>query len=136
MPISKNDPTTEAVADSNQTSFTWEEPLFEAAPVVSRPQVEVVAPQPWYKKPVIVGGLITLVLLLLLLLLLVSSRRTTQQRPANLTFPAATIVPTESPMQKKIRELRSGLQAADPSVQTLPFPPVDLELQLTPPSNR
>jgi hypothetical protein len=37
---------------------------------------------------------------------------------------------TTSPMQQRITNLKQEIRAADPSLDALPLPPVDLELQL------
>lgn len=116
---------------SNQTQFTFEEPLFEAPPEVP---TEPTAPQPpWYKRPrnLILGG--GAVFLLLIVSLTMLSRPVVQQQLTDLTASPTPTPAARGPYDQRLQELQTELQAADPTRQDLPFPPVNMELQLASP---
>lgn len=115
----------------NQTQFSYEKPLFEAPPPL--PVQPDVISIPWYKQPkywLLFG--VAVVILLLVALTLLSRPQVSTQQPTEevMASPSPTAV---GPLEARINQLRTDLQAADPSKQDLPFPPVDMKLQLSTP---
>lgn len=117
----------------NQTQFTFEEPLFEAPP--SLPKEPDAPLKAWYKRPqtLIILGVSTLGLLLFALY--VASRPQQQSGNEILNLQASPSPTALSPLEQRVNQLKTELQAADPSKQELPFPPVDMELELASPKS-
>ncbi len=118
---------------SNQTQFAQEEPLFEVQKAVqSQPTYDEVTDSK--KKPkllIIGGGVFALVLVLILALVLLSKPKrieVTKEVEAS-PSPKNTI---NHPLQQRVTNLQQELDLADPSEQSLVFPPVDMTITLDP----
>lgn len=124
---------TEPGVDTNQTTFSWEEPLFEQTAAVSDPVAATAVPRkPWYTKPLVlvIGGLSLLLVILLALVLIL------RPAPPQFVLPepsASPFVSTVSdPLKLRIQQLKLELEEADPTKQDLPYPPIDPTLKLEP----
>ncbi len=120
----------EELRSDNQTHFGAEEPLFE--PVWQpQPVVTEVAPtSPKNRKKLfLIGGVaVVIVLVLLTSLMALSDRSGPLLTETESTPPPSS--QTLSPLDTKIKDLKTELKAADPSEQELPFPPVQMTIFL------
>jgi hypothetical protein len=120
----------------DQTQFAQEEPLFEKTAEVVLPPAPAPTPTPSDVPPkkskmllFVAGGLIFFIFIIGVILLAVFTRSKT---------PASDIDEQETeeeqqmlgPFMQRLNELESQLQAADPSKEELPFPPIDMEIRL------
>ncbi|HYD35414.1 MAG TPA: hypothetical protein VD999_05075 [Vitreimonas sp.] len=118
----------------DQTNFGYEKPIFENEPRIVDPHAVVAPPappQPWYKRPLVLVGIAggSLLFLILILILVYMPK---PQLPINSITP---FQPTQTDTQPSEFETRldqasQDLEAADPTRPTLPFPVVNLDLQL------
>lgn len=131
----KNSPdqTTEETYTADQTQFSSEEPLYEAVSLPSDPDAVMsssVAPQKKLspQKMIVIALGVGAVILLLLLGLATLMQEPTAVETA---LPSPSVEPASADaMQQRITTLRKQVLSADPSLDTLPLPPVDLELRL------
>lgn len=114
--------------EGNQTHFAYEEPLFEQPPTVPSDE-PVKPPVPWYKKKLVLVGIIGGVLFLLLLLLILMQPRRQEPEDSKAT-PTPSPVANFGPLEARVIELQQELEAADPAKQDLPFPPVNMEMRI------
>lgn len=120
----------------NQTLFNEERPLSQD--IYIPPEEIVVEAKPTFIKTrkgklLIAGVAVVGVLSILLLLLLPRNRVAPTVEPT----PSPSSAPiTGSAMQQRIDDLEAELQAADPADAILPFPAVDMELELEPEERR
>lgn len=115
---------------SNQTHFAEEEPLFEESSLPVDPNAPIV---PRKKKSplalILIGaGLIVIVILFLIVIMLLMPVQMlpTKAKPS----PTPTVKKDVSALEQRINELDVDLKQADPSKLDLPFPPVNMELEL------
>lgn len=128
---SQNQPPAEEILTADQTQFSTEEPLYEAVSLPSKPEEEHAAatkPGKLSKQQLLLIGVAVTAGIVLLLVLLASA-----MRPPVMTEelkPTPSVEPINSdPMSQRISNLKKQVQAADPSLDKLPLPPVDLELR-------
>lgn len=128
------DQSPEQLLTPDQTQFSTEEPLYEAVSLPTKPEVPVPA-----AKPTTVAGLNRQQLLLIavgavaFILLMVALLASMMRRPTTVQQlePTPSVEPVSTDqMQQQIMDLKKQIQAADPSLDKLPLPPVDLELRL------
>lgn len=118
------------ITDSNQTQFTFEEPLYGR---VRHPDTEVkVTPDRVIRRsslPLVIaaaaGGLLLLVGVLVVF-------APDQQGPgAAVPSPSAQAIPTElDPLAERHRQLKQELQQADPTRPGITFPTVQMVIRL------
>lgn len=115
--------------DTNQTEFSAVEPLFEKPPI----DPKTLEPKPVSKSQKIIffaiGGVVIFFILITILVVVMSRR---QMLPDLLPEPTATPSAQLDPLRQQVNELRAELDAADPTKQELPFPPVNLDIFLEP----
>lgn len=125
--------------DSNQTQFAELTPILETGAV--RPATPTAAsaatpetPRPKSKRPIIVGviGVVLLVVFLLLLVLIRMALPGTQPAPTDDQSQIDQLNGEIDPLLNEIYLLDEQLQASDPAVDSVPFPPVDLTIRLDP----
>lgn len=122
--------------DSNQTQFSEVTPVFESgvAPMdVTKPEVEV-KPKAKSKKMMIVG-VVALVFVLVFVGLLIMIAQSLQKGPLNGGDDNPFVEQKNGeidPLLQEIYDLDDQLQAADPSIDEIPLPPVDMGLRLDP----
>jgi hypothetical protein len=70
---------------------------------------------------------VAVILLVIVLAVMLSQQQITQEPD-----PEPTLAPTVEldPLRQEINQLRAELEAADPTTQELPFPPVNLNIYL------
>jgi hypothetical protein len=115
------------LVDTNQTEFSSVEPLFEKPPVDPATLVPKPAPKSHRVLMFVIGGVVVVVLLIIVLVVLLSRR---QMLPTLLPQPTPTPSTQLDPLRQEVVNLRTELEAADPTKQELPFPPVDLDIFL------
>ncbi|MCA9369246.1 MAG: hypothetical protein H6773_01755 [Pseudomonadales bacterium] len=124
--------------DTNQTQFAEEEVLFQNVTTPQMPQVPVEneQAQPKKKKKVlIIGASVFGVFLLLILVLMIVGRKPQVEQVLEASpSPSPTIV-KDNPLRDRVENLQDELTEADPSNQTLVFPPVNMSIQLDPIQN-
>lgn len=115
----------------NQTQFAQEEPIYEAPVAVPvDPQAEA---EPKSKNPlkwvlIGVGAFLGLIIIVAIVVKLVA--------PGSIAPQSSPDSPSDMPTQvlsgfeQRLSELNQELEAADPSKDTLPFPPVKMDLPL------
>lgn len=125
------DTSTPELVTSDQTAFGSTEPLFENHTEVIDPHASPIEPnKPYWKNPLIlVAGIVALALVLLLTLLIMTITPSRRQATSEPTPSPVNEMPA-GPWQERTTTLQSELEAADPSQQELPFPPVKMELPL------
>lgn len=119
---------------TDQTEFTFAEPLFESPPTLSEKK-DGPPQKPWYRKPKIV---LVVALLALLAFLIVATMVAQPADPMleGTPTPTPSALPRElSALEQRIQEAMTQLQAADPTKQEFPFPPVDMELNVSSPES-
>lgn len=119
------------VVDSNQTNFTWEEPIFEAVHQPIDPNATSISvATPWFKKPIIILALAVVGLLITLIAVASLFRPSPAPLVEASPSPSPVQVTVSDPLRQEIEALQVELQEADPSKLDLPFPPVNFELQI------
>jgi len=121
--------------DINQTQFASQEPVMEDAVSYQEPvSEEIQAAQSKKKKnKLIVIGIIGFILIVVfvLLLVLISALSPTQQVTTDQLDDVIETPQGElDPLLEEVYLLSDDLENADPSLDTIPFPPVDMELRL------
>jgi hypothetical protein len=124
---------------TNQTQFSGEEPLFENPPVLP---VEVVPAQFGEKPPqsflakygyFMVGGSILLMVLTFALRVYGPAKKMLQPQTVDQSA-AASPPPVPDALRQRLNETITDFTNADPSAQSLSFPPVRMDLALDPPT--
>jgi hypothetical protein len=132
--VTEVDQSVEQLLTPDQTQFSTEEPLYEAVSLPTKPEVPVSA-----SKTTTFAGLNRLQLILIgvgavaFVLLIVALLASMMRRPSTVQQlePTPSIQPEGvDATQQQIIEFKKNVQAADPSLDKLPLPPVDLELRL------
>ncbi len=121
----------ELVTD-DQTQFGLESPLF-TVPRKSKPESELTPEEiTRQKRQRLLIGLGIGLLILLMVLVVVAALMKPRVSKTLTPDASSTPVPHQqlSPLEQKVDTLRKDLRLADPTRQDLPFPPVDLEIQL------
>lgn len=129
----------------DQTRFITEEPVFEdasapVAPVDPHEEMSEVPAGKKNKKKLVLIGVIGFVLIVVFVLLLVLFRMSGNGQPQ--AEPEEEIIQVEDPngevntLLNEVKQLQEELEEADPSSNTLPFPPVDMGLRLDPAPRR
>ncbi len=113
----------------NQTEFNQESAIFDS---IERPQVLAQArtTKPRAKLTLIIG-LGVLLFLVVVYAWWLAGRNPTANQPEQ----AAQSQPTQAPvktnlMEQRLEELKAQLKASDPAKKELPFPQVDLDINL------
>ena len=117
---------------TNQTQFSQEEPLFQAPSVPIDPNLDPLAETLGTKKskmPLIIGGALFVFVLLIGVLVLM------RQKPVLEVVAEPTPIPSpvlaaDDPLKLRVKNLQMELDEADPTSQTLVFPPIDMALTL------
>lgn len=115
--------------DNSQTNFSAEEPLFESTTLHINSDTPQAVKVPLHQnKKVLIGVGFGLLFFVILILVLLQPRSAIRQvvEPSFIPIPDAAV----GPQQAKINELMTELKAADPATQELPFPAVDLTLDI------
>lgn len=119
---------------TDQTAFTFSEPLFESPPSLPQAPPEP-GHKPWYLQPkalVVIGLLLFTAVIMALTLMLQSSQSLVETSPS----PSPSALPRQlTQLEQRISEARIQLQAADPTKQEFPFPPVDMGITVAVPRN-
>jgi hypothetical protein len=122
----------------DQTQFITEEPLYERpVQVVPTPVVaeipgatETVPKKSSKKRTLIIVGLI-LFLLLIGVILIAALRRGSVPTPTDeVTEAEQEEQEMLDPFRQQIKDLQSQLKAVDPTQNSLPFPPVEMDIRL------
>jgi hypothetical protein len=114
--------------NQNQTQFAVEEPLMELPvepPAAPQPETPAKKTLPKWLLPVAAG-----VLVLFLIILAIAARNRTQGPMENEPKPPATAAPVLSPMEQRLEATKALLRDANPTIQDLPFPPLDMKLKI------
>lgn len=127
--------------DINQTQFASQEPVMEDAVSFQEPVIEdqqIPKNKKKKNKLIIVGivGFILIVVFVLLLILIKSlspaEQVTIDQNGNVIEVPRGEV----DPLLEEVYLLGEDLKNADPSLDSIPFPPVDMELSLDPSDRR
>lgn len=113
----------------NQTQFNLEEPLYEDVRVVEVAKTDVPKQSFFKTKKGVVFIAAGSFLLLMLLLILLMPRRNANTA-AEPTPQPAVVLPEKTGFELRIDNLQQELERADPSDTVLPFPAVDMEIEL------
>jgi hypothetical protein len=122
--------TQDAIGD--QTRFYSQEPIQEHVAFPDDPHPEPKKPilSPRRKKILIgVGIALAVVVGSIIFALILMRAKPAAEAPDSGVIPVVTD-PNLSPLQTRVVELRSELEAADPSTDELPLPPLNLNLRL------
>lgn len=112
----------------DQTQFIAEEPLYEKPVPVANPQQSEQPSKPKSRLPLFIGAGAVVVLLMIIALALAARRQPIAQ-PGEETS-SEQVSPAMGPFKQQLSELNQQLQAADPTKEDLPFPPVDMHITL------
>ncbi|MBU0974907.1 hypothetical protein KKD03_04370 [Patescibacteria group bacterium] len=115
---------------TNQTEFSYEEPIFSGLNVdlpVEPKQVEPLTNKSKKKKLIIIGAVVFF-LAIILLIVIIKSKKPQVEIVGEEEF--EIITRDLGPFEERIRNARIDLEIADPSNQDLTFPPVDMELRI------
>lgn len=118
---------------TNQTQFAQEEPILEMPPVPKVAPVVEEETEP-KKKPkllFIAGGAFAVLMVILLLVVVFSRPKKTEVVEKTEPSPTPKLA-IDHPLQQRVSNLQQELDAADPSEQTLVFPPIDMTITLDP----
>lgn len=119
--------------DSNQTQFSAQEPMREGLASYEDQVAEEV--QPKKKNKLILVGIIGFVLIIVFILLLILISSISPDKTTIVDDSGEVIDATNGeidPLLNEIYILSEDLELADPSLDSVPFPPVDMELRLDP----
>lgn len=118
----------------DQTQFMTEEPLYEKRmprPADPAPnQLDLAAPRPKNPLKIAVMGAVGVVGLLILLAAVVTVMPQAKKDVPVTEQPNSAQEVMSGPFQQKINDLRAELKASDPSAESLPFPPVDMNITI------
>lgn len=134
--MSNNTPPTDQQLDeeivvADQTQFSAEEPLYEAVSLPTKPVADEPAIKPkGLSKQQLILIAVGLVAVLILIITLAASMMTRPEVSKEIEPTQSTTPQQSDALQQRIDTLRTQVQAADPSLDALPLPPVDLELRL------
>lgn len=129
---------TQEIPLTNQTQFMGEEPLLSrpTSPPPAIPQPENLPEEEKVSffrsrkgRLLLAGGVILILLMGVVSILVLGNKKTPTQRIAEEMEEAVNR--EISPLQEKIDLLKIQLEGADPTKQSLAFPPVDLDLEIT-----
>lgn len=119
---------TEDRYNQNQTQFAAEKPLLEIPvepPPAPKAEEPVKITRPQWLLPV-VGG----VSILLIIILVLAFRNRGEPPSENGPHQPTTSTPVLSPLEQRLEATKVLLQDANPTVQDLPFPPLDMKLRI------
>lgn len=120
--------------DSNQTQFSEITPVFEsgATTSVQKPTVEEVLPKKKTNLPLLVGifGLVLFFVFLMTLILIQSQKSANPTDDNNDGSLVDQNNGQNDPLLEEIYDLDDQLQSSDPTIDEIPFPPVDMTLRL------
>jgi hypothetical protein len=122
---------------TNQTRFALENPILEDVPATNQEldeeiKEDLVASKKKSKK-LILMGMVGLILITVFILLLILMRLNSNAKKEVEEFREVGVreeVGELSPLLREVYELGASLKAADPSLSSIPFPPLDMELRL------
>lgn len=115
---------------TNQTDFSYEEPIFSdlnvELPIEPKPVVPVIKKS--NKKKLIIIGLAVFFLLIILVIVISKFKKV----PVEVIDEeeSTVIIKDLGPLEQRIQNARIDLEIADPSNQDLTYPPVDMELRI------
>jgi len=122
---------------TNQTRFALEEPILENVATVDQElsqeaEKNLVVPKKKSKKIILVGvvGLILIIVFILLLILVRFNSNGKKQLEEIREEEVVKEVGELSPLLREVYDLEASLKAADPSLSSIPFPPLNMELRL------
>ncbi len=125
---------TDTIFSGDQTTFAQEEPLFERRqlpPAQLTPEDEKRLTHQAHRRRLLIGlGSGFVIFSVSLAMLLVSLPKYKQNTIPTPTPTASTPVTPLNAYHQRALDLRSDLEAADPTHEFLPPPPVDLQLRL------
>ena len=125
--------------NTNQTQFAAQEPIMESLSGYE-PEISTQEVKPKKKKSkLIIAGIIAFILIVvfILLLVLISSMSSPEEIETKDNGNVIENIDSElDPLLKEVYVLSQDLEIADPSLNTIPFPPVDMELRLDDPKRR
>lgn len=119
----------------DQNQFSQQSPVLEEAHEELAQPDPVSTQQTQTKKPnkklliAIVVFLFVIILVLMGVLLFVEPPAEKQPQPTNPT-PTPAVKQADDKLEKQLQEVKQSLEAADPAKKELPFPPVELEINL------
>ncbi len=117
---------------TNQTQFSYEEP-FRQVPSVAGEKTTATAQSPKSRRMMLIVGGVVLFFILIILLVLVGRRPTITKTSPFQQPSEATPLPAEAnPLRERVERLQTELEDADPTKQSLLFPPVDMDIRLDP----
>lgn len=125
--------------DSNQTQFAAQEPIMEGLADYSDPVQEDEVKLKKKKNKIVIVGIIGFVLLIVFILLLILIKRMSSIKKVMVDDNGNVIETVKGeidPMLNEVYILAKDLEAGDPSLNTISFPPVDMELRLDPAKRR
>lgn len=120
--------------DINQTQFASQEPVMEGLASYQEPASE--QEQPKQKKKsnkLVLVGVIGFILIIVFILLLILIRTLSTPRKTTTDGNGQVIDYNQGeidPLLEEVYLLSEELENADPSIDTIPFPPVNMELRL------
>ena len=117
---------------TNQTEFATTRPMFEQtlSPIDPSQAGELPLPiKPQRKWLAIGGGVSATIVVVSMMLLWALSKQTANVPPPQSQTTPSPVIPT-GPYVKRILQLEKELTEADPTKQSIAFPPVDLSLRL------
>ena len=124
--------------DTNQTQFAEEEALFQNVTTPEMPQAPVeeepAKPDP-KKKIMLIGGAVFGVMFLLIIILAIVGRKPMVEQVIEPSPSPSPVIAKDNPLRERVENLQDELGEADPTNQTLVFPPVDMSIQLDPIQN-
>jgi competence protein ComGC len=117
----------------NQTQFATQEPVLESQNQVLEAKNDKEAELPPKKNKMLIIGVIVMAVLIVILLLLVMFLPS-RNKNSEMIKPSPTPVVMDdtevSEYQLEVQQLKTDLETADPSLNDLAFPPVDLTFTL------
>lgn len=123
------------IRDINQTHFAAQEPLLENAALPPQPEPEIderTLTHDKHRRRLLLGLGVGVVIFIVSLIALVMSLPRRQTGPNASPSPTPVMNQTQAvnEFHQQVLDLKTELDAADPSRDFLPPPPVDIELRL------
>ena len=124
---------TETRYNQNQTQFGSDAPIMATPVVIEPPTASKEKPPFWQKMPKWLIGLVIVLIVFIVGVWLVAL--TQRSAPTSEEVVSETETPERqlTPLEERLETARELLRQANPTVQELPFPPVDTTLRIDKP---
>lgn len=115
--------------NQSQTQFAVEEPFFEKPPQEPIDPASIPPEKPKTLYLILGAGAFIVVILILAV---INRPQPVEDTEVKIT-PTPTLQPELNPIQQKLQTAIEKLEQANPTTETLPFPPVNMELRIDDP---